>query len=380
MSNTGTDGISRPGIGILVSAAVLALSLAIGGCAAPATVPATTASADPSFDWFEYEGSDEIFSDSAAGLNEYQNPILAGFYPDPNITRAGDNYFLVNSTFTYYPGIPVFESSDLVNWRQLGNVIDRPSQLDFDDLGISRGVFAPAIEYNDETFYVVNTCVDCGGNFVVTATDPAGPWSEPTWLPEVGGIDPSLYFDDDGRAWILNNDAPIGEPLYEGHRAIWIQEFDPETLQSFGERTLLVDGGVDITTEPVWIEGPHITKVDGWYYLTAAEGGTSVNHSQVVLRSREVTGPYEPWEHNPILTQRDLDPARPHPITSAGHADMVRTQNDEWWATFLAVRPYEDNYYNTGRETFMLPVEWVDGWPVILPPGETIPFVVSRPD
>ena len=373
-------GVRRTVSSVLSTLLVVALLFASAGCDAAEQDVARTASSDPSFEWFEYTGNDVIFADSVAGPGEYQNPILTGFYPDPSIVRAEDQYYLVNSTFTYFPGIPIFRSGDLVNWEQIGNIIDRPDQLDFSDIGTSRGIFAPAIEYNDGLFYLLTTCVDCGGNFVVTAEDPAGPWSDPTWLPEVGGIDPSLYFDDDGRAWVLNNDAPIGRPLYDGHRAIWIQEFDPETLQTFGERTLIVDGGIDITQEPVWIEGPHITKVDGWYYLTAAEGGTSVNHSQVVLRSREVTGPYEPWDRNPILTQRDLDPDRPDPITSAGHADMVITQNGEWWATFLAVRPYEDNYYNTSRETFLLPVEWVDGWPVILPLGERIPFKLDRPD
>jgi xylan 1,4-beta-xylosidase len=348
--------------------------------AAPVASQAPGASADPRFDWFEYRGEDAVFRDSAAGPGEYQNPILTGFYPDPSIARAGDDYYLVHSTFAYFPGIPVHHSRDLVTWRQIGNVIDRPAQLDFDGLGISRGVFAPTIEYHQGTFYVLNTCVDCGGNFVVTATNPAGPWSDPVWLREVGGIDPSLYFDDDGRAWVLNNDAPIGPPLYEGHRAIWIQEFNPKTNQTFGPRTLLVNGGVDITTKPIWIEGPHITKLNGWYYLTAAEGGTAVGHSQVVLRSRNVLGPYEPWSRNPILTQRDMDPARPHPVTSAGHADMVQTQTGEWWATFLAVRPYEGDYYNTGRETFLLPVTWVDGWPVILPRGELIPYRHARPN
>jgi xylan 1,4-beta-xylosidase len=366
-----------------IPATVALAALLAAGCAAVSTNPAPlapAASADPRFGWFEYRGNDAIFRDSAAGPGEFQNPILTGFYPDPSITRAGDDFYLVHSTFTYFPGLPIFHSRDLVTWRQIGNALDRPTQLSFDGLGISRGIFAPAIEYHEGTFYLLTTCVDCGGNFVMTATDPAGPWSDPTWLREVGGIDPSLYFDDDGRAWVLNNDAPIGEPLYDGHRAIWIQEFNRQTNQTFGPRTLLVDGGVDITTRPVWIEGPHITKLNGWYFLTAAEGGTSVNHTQVVFRSRNVTGPYVPWDRNPILSQRTLDPNRPNPITSAGHADMVQTPNGEWWATFLAVRPYEGDYYNTGRETFLLPVTWVDGWPTIWPVDERIPFVHRRPN
>src|SRR4051812_40779427 len=145
--------------------------------------PGATAPNAARFDWFVYEGHDSIYDEQRAGPNDYLNPILAGFYPDPSITRGeGDNYYLVNSTFAYFPGIPVFHSKDLVNWTQIGNVIDRPSQLHFDSLGVSRGVFAPAIGYHAGTFYLINTCVDCRGNFLMTATNPAGPWSDPVWL------------------------------------------------------------------------------------------------------------------------------------------------------------------------------------------------------
>jgi len=267
-----------------------------------------------------------------------------------------------------------------VNWKQIGSAISRPEQLDFKKLGLSRGVFAPTIEHHAGTFYIANTCVDCGGNFLITAKSAGGPWSEPVWLPDLeGGIDPSLFFDDDGRAWILNNGPPVGEPLYDGHRAIWIQQFDPGAMRTVGPRILLVNGGVDLSMKPVWIEGPHIYKKDGFYYLTAAEGGTAEGHSQVALRSRSVTGPYLPNPANPFLTQRDLSPDRANPITSAGHADLVQLPNGEWWATFLAVRPYGDDHYNTGRETFLMPVRWADGWPRITAPGQIIPFVHKRP-
>jgi alpha-N-arabinofuranosidase len=350
--------------------------------AACSTIPAPekAVSADVAvFDWFEYRGNDPIPGPPPAP-GEYRNPILSGFYPDPSITRAGGDYYLVTSTFSYFPGIPVFHSRDLVNWTQIGNAIDRPTQLDFGKLGLSRGVFAPAIEAHDGTFYILNTCVDCGGNFIVTATNPAGPWSDPIWLPELeGGIDPSLFFDEDGKAWILNNGPPVGTPLYEGHRAIWIQQFDAAAKKMVGPRTLLVNGGVDISTKPIWVEGPHIFRKDGFYYLIAAEGGTAEGHSQVALRSERVTGPYLPNPANPILTQRDLPRDRPFPITSAGHADFVETAAGEWWATFLAVRPYAGDYYNTGRETFLMPVRWENGWPRITAPGQAIPYTHARP-
>ncbi|ESQ83324.1 hypothetical protein AEAC466_13830 [Asticcacaulis sp. AC466] len=309
---------------------------------------------------------------------QYENPILPGYYPDPSITRVGDDYYLVNSSFAYYPGIPVFHSRDLVNWTQIGNAIDRPGMLDFSGLATSRGVFAPDITHHGDTFYILNTCVDCMGNFLITAKSAAGPWSDPIWLP-FGGIDPSLFWDDDGRAWIVYNDAPEGTPLYDGHRAIWLQEFDPKTNTLTGPRKVVINGGVDISKKPVWIEGPHIYKTGGHYYLMAAEGGTSVNHSEVILRADSVTGPYVPWSGNPILTQRDLDPARPAPITSAGHADLVQTPTGDWYAVFLATQPYTGDLYNTGRETFLLPVTWTDGWPVILPHGQAIPRLVDWP-
>ncbi|MFD1217260.1 glycoside hydrolase family 43 protein [Microbulbifer celer] len=330
------------------------------------------------FDWLEYRGEDTIFEQPIA-QDEYRNPVLAGYYPDPSIVQVDEDYYLVNSSFTHFPGIPIFHSRDLVNWTQLGHVIDRPGQLDFSGLGISRGIFAPAISYHSGTFYLITTCVDCGGNFVVTAEDPAGPWSDPVWLPEVGGIDPSLFFDDDGKAYILNNDAPEGEPLYEGHRAIWVQEFDAENLKTTGPRKLIVNGGVNLAEKPVWIEGPHLLRRNGQLYLIAAEGGTSVNHSQVVLKGESPFGPFTPWDKNPILTQRHLDPERQNPVTSVGHADFVQDAEDNWWAVFLGTRPYEGDFYNTGRETFLMPVSWENGWPVITRGEQQIPTVGKRP-
>lgn len=333
-----------------------------------------------SFRWFEYSGSPAIGSPEPT-TGQYRNPILAGFYPDPSLCRVGDDFYLVNSTFTWWPGIPVFHSRDLVNWEQVGSVITRRSQADFKGLGVSRGVFAPALRHHDGVFYVVTTLVDSGDNCLFTAPEAAGPWSDPVFLRGVDGIDPSLFFDDDGRTWLVNNGPPPdNRPLYEGHRAIWLQEFDPKTKQMTGPRTILVNGGVDIAQKPVWIEGPHLFKRGGWYYLTCAEGGTAENHSQVIFRSHSVAGPYEPWSKNPILTQRDLPADRPNPVTCAGHADLVELADGSWWSVFLGCQPYFNNLYNTGRETFLLPVRWTDdGWPVILPHGAAIPGLHPAP-
>ena len=294
-----------------------------------------------------------------------KNPILPGFYPDPAICKVGSDYYVVNSTFVYFPGIPILHSKDLKNWRQIGSAIHRPSQMDFMGEGISRGLFAPAINYYKGTFYITCTDIDNGGNFIVTATNPAGPWSDPILLKEVRGIDPSLYFENDKAFIIYNSNAPDNKPLYNGHRTVRIYELELPSLKVVGTETTLVNGGVDLSKKPVWIEAPHIYKRDNYYYLMAAEGGTSVNHSEVVLRSTDVRGPYTPYEKNPILTQRHLDPNRKDPITSVGHADLVEGPDGNTYAVFLAVRPYEGNFYNTGRETFIAPVKWIDGWPVI---------------
>lgn len=310
----------------------------------------------------------------------YTNPILSGFYPDPSICRVGDDYYIVNSSFAYFPGLPLFHSKDLVSWKQIGHAMDRPEQLDHTGAGVSRGLFAPAISYHNGTFYIVCTLIDKLGNFVITAKDPKGPWSNPVALPQVNGIDPSLFFDENGKAYILfNSIPPDNKPLHNGHRTIRMFEFDALNLKIIGPEKLLVNGGTDMSKKPVWIEGPHIYKKDGWYYLLCAEGGTGYNHSEVIFRSKNVDGPYVSYEKNPILTQRHLDPSRKDPITTTGHADLVETKEGKWYAAFLGCRPYEGDHYNTGRETFMLPVTWKDGWPVILEGDATVKYLDTVP-
>ncbi len=328
-------------------------------------------------DWFRYDTPPAQYKVPA---DTFLNPVLPGYYPDPSITRKGDDYYLVNSSFSYTPGLPVFHSNNLTDWELIGYALDRASQASFKGLGISRGLFAPTLRYYNGVFYLINTAVDSGGNFILTATDPAGPWSEPVWLPDVGGIDPDIFFDDDGKAYIAHNDAPPGEPLYSGHRAIWLWEFDLNSMTVIaGSRKLLINGGVDISQKPVWIEGPHIYKKNGWYYLTCAEGGTGPQHSQVVFRTRSLSEPFVAYKGNPILTQRDLPLPRPDAVDAAGHADFIQGPDGRWWSVFLGTRPYLNDWYNTGRETFLLPMDWQDDWPTILAQGKPIPVSLPKP-
>lgn len=328
------------------------------------------------FHWFAYDGRSDDRASLELGPGEFMNPIISGHASDPSVTRVEDDYYLVTSSFTHFPGLPIYHSKDLVNWRQIGNAIDRPGQLSFDGLAVSEGIMAPDISHKNGTFYIVSTNRN---NFVITARDPAGPWSQPTWLP-FAGIDPSIFWDDDGKAYIANNGPPEGRVLYEGHRVLWIQEFDPANLKMVGPRTPLVGAGAH-PPHIFWAEGPHIFKREGFYYLLAAAGGTrpGERHTEIVFRSRDLMGPYEIHQDNPILDQNELPANRPRAVESVGHAKFVTTQTGEWWTVFLGARPYAPEFYNTGRETFLLPVSWVNGWPVILEKGESVPLKVRRP-
>lgn len=310
------------------------------------------------------------------------NPILPGCFPDPSICRVGDEYFLVASTFEYLPGLPVLRSRDLVDWELIGHAIDRPGMLDMEGMTSSSGLYAPTLRFHDGLFWLVCTLVDQndatrGGNFLLTASDPAGPWSDPIWL-DVAGIDPSLFFDDDGRAW-LHGTRLVADPQWHHQTEVWLRELDRETLTLTGEEHILWNGAV---IGAVWAEGPHLYKVDGTYYLLASEGGTEFHHALSVARADAVTGPYTGNKANPVLTHRHLGHGAD--IVGVGHADLVQAVDGSWWAVLLAMRPYGGYHYNLGRETFLVPVAWQDGWPVFAP-GQgrifdevDVPFVASE--
>jgi xylan 1,4-beta-xylosidase len=285
----------------------------------------------------------------------YSNPVLPGMYPDPTVCRVGSDFYLACSSFEYFPGVPIFHSRDLVSWRQLGHVLTRPGQLDLTGVPSSGGIYAPTLRYHDGRFYLVTTLVG-RGNFVVTADDPRGPWSDPHWLDEEG-FDPSLNFLD-GRVFYTR----VGPGSDADHPFVYQAELG------------LSGGGLEIPRRPrvvwkgtggVWPEGPHLYRRGRWFYLVTAEGGTSYDHSVVVARSTRPGGPFEASPHGPLLTHRD----RPrHPIQATGHADLVELEDGSTWAVLLAIRPAGRRHSHLGRETFLAPVEWGDdGWPRMPP-------------
>jgi xylan 1,4-beta-xylosidase len=308
-------------------------------------------------------GADAPSRDMTGSAGRFRNPILPGSYPDPSICRVGPDYYLVTSSFEYFPGLPMHHSRDLVNWRPLGHVLTRPEQLNLDGIRASGGLYAPTIRYADGVFYVVCTLVDGvgpSGNFIVTATDPAGPWSDPSWVSGADGFDPSLLFDDDGRLWYCGTSEsdPVGQP---GRTTVWVQELDRGTLQLTGQRHDVWHGAM---VDARWSEAPHLYRIGDAYYLFTAEGGTSFEHAVVVARSTTVTGPFEGCPRNPVLTARDL--GHDAPIVATGHADIMQTADGEWWSVLLGVRDGENGLL--GRETFLTSLSWdAEGWPLFNP-------------
>jgi alpha-N-arabinofuranosidase len=283
-----------------------------------------------------------------SGKAQYRNPIIPGFHPDPSACAVGDDYYIVNSSFQYFPGVPIYHSKDMVNWELIGNVLDRESQLPLKGTSSWLGIYAPTLRYHNGTFYMITTNVGNGGNFMVTAKDPRGPWSEPLWLKQEG-IDPSLYFEDDKCYMVSNPD-----------NTITLCQIDPETGRQLTKSKALWRG-----TGGRYPEGPHIYKKDGWYYLLISEGGTELAHRLTIARSKNIEGPYEANPANPLLTHCSMA-GQSNQIQGTGHGDFVQDANGSWWIVFLAYRNYGGSYHHLGRETYLAPVEWKkDEWPVV---------------
>lgn len=290
------------------------------------------------------------------------NPILPGFYPDPSICKAGEWFYLVCSSFELCPGIPIFRSRDLAHWEQIGNVMTKENGFHVKANTFTGGVMAPTIRYYDGTFYIINTNFSDKGNYIVTAEDPAGPWSEPHWLDDVPGIDASLFIDDDGSAYIIGTGNVVKRADGTMDRGIWLCDFDLKTFKVTGEQTAIWDSALRNAPSP---EAPHIYRKDGYYYLIIAEGGTEHYHSVAVARSKELKGWYEGFQGNPVMTHRQM--GYTCKIANVGHADLVETDSGNWYAVMLASRTIGGYYKNLGRETYICPVIWERDWPVFSP-------------
>ncbi|WP_230415639.1 glycoside hydrolase family 43 protein [Micromonospora tarapacensis] len=289
----------------------------------------------------------------------FRNPVVSGFHPDPSVCRVGDDYYLVCSSFEYFPGVPILHSRDLVNWRQIGNVLDRPGQLELPpDTHASLGIWAPTIRHHDGRFWMVTTNVTLGRHLIVTATDPAGPWSDPVYF-DLPNVDPSLTWDDNGDCWMTLS----GVASYR---------IDPEA-------GTVLEGPV-----PMWSgtggqypEAPHLYRIGDWWYLLVSEGGTHTGHAVSIARSRNIRGPFEPGPVNPFLTHRSTD----RRVQATGHADLVQAGDGSWWMVLLGIRAKGQwpPYHVLGRETFLVPVRWVDGWPVVDPVEEVTAAPAGSP-
>jgi len=312
----------------------------------------------------------------------FKNPILAGGYPDPSICRVGDEFFMVNSSFEYFPALPIHKSKDLVNWELVGNGLNRleqvSGQINLIDVQSNGGIHAPTIRFHNGKYYIITTNVyydeikqrASATNFIITSSNPEGPWSNPIVIKGAPGIDPDIFFDDDGRVWYAGNHQP-SDPSFSGETEIWMQELDPKNFQLIGQRFYVWRGACG----GVWAEGPHIYKKDGNYYLLIAEGGTSFNHSIMVAVSDKITGPYTSNERNPIFSSRHL--SYDNWVHSTGHGDLVELEDGRWYIVMLGVRGDVKRKSNMGRETFIAPVSWESDpydwkerkivWPVIAP-------------
>lgn len=286
-----------------------------------------------------------------------QNPILRGFNPDPSIVRVGDDYYIATSTFEWFPGVQIHHSRDLKNWQLIGQVLDRPSQLDMRGAPDSCGVWAPCLSYCDGLFYLVYSNVGSFDgvwkdtpNYLVTAPSIEGPWSEPVFLMS-RGFDASLFHDENGKKWLSNMMLDHRGGKFFG--GIQLQEFDPQQNKLVGKVFYIFSG-----SELGLTEAPHIYQRNGWYYLITAEGGTEYGHAVSMARSRDITGPYELHPHNPIISARDYPD---EPLQKTGHADLVCTQDEQWYAVYLAGRPLTQRGRCTlGRETVIEQMEWRD--------------------
>lgn len=299
------------------------------------------------------------------------NPVLKGSSPDPSMIRVGDDYYIATSTFEWFPGVQIHHSKDLVNWRLLTYPLTRTSQLDLLGVPSSGGIWAPNLSYDNGVFYLMYTNMksrkgvykDCP-NYLVTATDIMGPWSEPIHLNS-SGFDPALFHDTDGRKWLINMQWNFRKNHHK-FDGILLQEYDPEKKTLVGPVRKIFEGAEWV------IEGSNLYKRGEYYYIVLAEGGTGYDHSVTMIRSKQIQGPYERDPNNPLLTARHKPD---HPIQKAGHGSLVVTQDGQWYISYLCSNPLPGRKLcPLGRETAIQACEWTaDGW-LRLTGGDILPL------
>ncbi len=292
--------------------------------------------------------------------NRFQNPIITGFAPDPSICRVEDDYYLVTSSFTWFPGIPIYHSKDLIHWELIGHGITRPEQINLNGIEDKHGIWAPTIRYHEGLFYIITTCKNCDENFYITTSNPSGEWSNPVWIKDAKGIDPSLFWDDNGKCYYTGNFWDF-KKSWSAQCAIWGQEIDLKNQKLIGEMKILSYGHAN---NAGYTEAPHLYKIDKSYLLITAEGGTNENHAVTSHHSSTVLGKYVSDKINPVITHRHL--GSDYPIQAVGHADLVQTQNGEWWAVVLGKRVIEGET-PLSRETFLCKVNMENGIPIFNP-------------
>lgn len=306
--------------------------------------------------------------------NKLVNPIIPGFYPDPTICRVGDDIYLACSSFELFPGIPIFHSKDLVHWEQICNVMTAENGFHTEKNSMVGGVMAPTLRYKDGLFYIINTNFSDKGNFIVTAKNPAGPWSKPQWLVDVPGIDASLFFDHDGKAYILGTGEVWENEGGQMERGIWLAEYDIKNFKMIGEPKTIFNNALRVASSP---EAPHLYHVGDYYHLILAEGGTEHYHSVVSARSKDIFGFYEGNPANPVMTHRHMGFSCA--ITNVGHADLIELADGSWYAVMLASRLIEGQCKNLGRETFICPVVWERDWPLFSPQTGKVEWEYDAP-
>lgn len=303
-----------------------------------------------------------------------KNPIIPGYYPDPTICRVGDDYYLACSSFEMSPAIPIFHSKDLANWELIGNAMTPENGFHVEKNTLVGGVMAPTLRYHDGLFYIINTNFSDKGNYIITAEDPAGPWSEPHWLTDVPGIDASIFFDDDGQAYIMGTGDVWDNGAGGKERGIWLAKYDMEHFKIAGEPVTIFNSALRVGSSP---EAPHLYHIGAYYYLIIAEGGTEHYHAVMVARSKEIFGFYEANPANPVMTHRHM--GFTSPIINVGHADLVELPDGSWYAVMLASRLIDKEYKNLGRETFICPVVWEREWPLFSPETGKIEWEYDAP-